>query len=58
MSSAADAVHPELLGRIASIVDFALRPHANVHDVPGCLYRGVGVCRHRVDLIVDDDEDF
>ena len=43
---------------IAAIVDVALRLHANVHDISGGLYRRIGVGRDRVDLVVDDDEDF
>jgi hypothetical protein len=58
MSAAANAVHADLLGRIAAVGDESLRPHANVHDVAGGLDRWVGVGRDGVDLIVDDDEDF
>jgi hypothetical protein len=55
MSAAADVVHAKLLGCIASVVDFGLRPHCNVYYVSGCLDSRVLIGGDGVNFIVDDD---
>jgi hypothetical protein len=59
VGTAADAVHAELLGRyMASVVNFGLRPHGDVDEVPSCVDGWIGVRGNGIDFIVDDDEDF
>ena len=55
--AAADAVHAQLLGRIAAAVCGGLRSQADIDHLPGDFEGWVLVRGDRVDFVVDDDED-